>query len=144
MPDNSQSETCVEKTMKTLHKTNFFRIHLSAKDATREKPFADVSFYLNKTHIFEDQLVYRTRPTNRKIGLTGLTGPSSFLVFVFYHTQKNRFSRDQQKRRASAAKCVAISTSKKHMSLLNVTSWSVRNPVLLFESHETAALSDRI
>jgi len=89
MPDNSQSETCVEKPMKTLHKTNFFRIHLSAKDATREKPFADVSFYLNKTHIFEDQLVYRTRPTNRKIGLTGLTGPSSF--FVFYHTQKTGF-----------------------------------------------------
>ena len=142
MPDNSQSETCVEKPMKTLHKTNFFRIRLSAKDATREKPFADVSFYLNKTHIFEDQLVYRTRPTNRKIGITGLTGPSSF--FVLYHTQKNRFSRDQQKRRASAAKCVAISTSKKHMSLLNVASWSVRNQVLLFESHETAALSDRI
>jgi hypothetical protein len=84
MPDNSQSETCVEKPMKTLHKTNFFRIHLSAKDATREKPFADVSFYLNKTHIFEDQLVYRTRPTNRKIGLTGLTGPSSFFVFLFF------------------------------------------------------------
>jgi hypothetical protein len=144
MPDNSQSETCVEKPMKTLHKTNFFRIHLSAKDATREKPFADVSFYLNKTHIFEDQLVYRTRPTNRKIGLTGLTGPSSFFVFLIFIILKNRFSRDQQKRRASAAKCVAISTSKKHMSLLNVTSWSVRNPVLLFESHETAALSDRI
>jgi hypothetical protein len=140
MPDNSQSETCVEKAMKTLHKTNFFRIHLSAKDATREKPFADVSFYLNKTHISEDQLVYRTRPTNRKIGLAGLTGPSSF--FLSY-SKKQVFERSK-KRRASAAKCVAISTSKKHMSLLNVTSWSVRNPVLLFESHETAALSDRI
>jgi len=140
MPDNSQSETCVDKPMKTLHKTNFFRIRLSAKDATREKPFADVSFYLNKTHIFEDQLVYRTRPTNQKIGLTGLTGPSSFFLIIL---KKQVFERSK-KRRASAAKCVAISTSKKHMSLLNVTSWSVRNPVLLFESHETAALSDRI
>jgi hypothetical protein len=53
MPDNSHSKTSGEKTMKTRRKTNIFRMGLSTKDSTREKPFVDVSFYLNKTHFFK-------------------------------------------------------------------------------------------
>ena len=52
MPDNLQSETCVPKTMKTHRKINIFRLDLSAEDAARSKPVADVSFYLNKLTFF--------------------------------------------------------------------------------------------
>ena len=56
MPDNWQSETCVQKTMKTQRKINIFRLDLSAEDAASYKPFADVSFYLNTTYIFKIHL----------------------------------------------------------------------------------------
>ena len=55
MPNNSQTKTYGEKTMKTHSKINIFRIDLSTKGVTREKPFANVSFYLNKTHISRDR-----------------------------------------------------------------------------------------
>ena len=55
MPNNSQSETCGEKTMKTHHKMKVFRTELWTGHAAREKPFADVSFYLNKTPIMETE-----------------------------------------------------------------------------------------
>ena len=41
------------KTMETPRKINIFRLDLPTEDAAREKPFANVSFYLNKTHIFK-------------------------------------------------------------------------------------------
>jgi len=73
---------------------------------------------------------------------------NSLLASLFFCRRKNQFwlhtfFGSEQKRHTSAAKCVVISAPKKQMSLLNVTSWSVKNSVLLFESHETAALSDR-
>ena len=51
MPNNSQTDSCVEKVMKTHRKNNIFRLDLATEDAASEKHFADVSFYLNKTHI---------------------------------------------------------------------------------------------
>ena len=51
MPNNSQTDSCVEKVMKTHRKINIFRLDLATEDAASEKHFADVSFYLNKTHI---------------------------------------------------------------------------------------------
>ena len=53
MPNNSQTDSCVEKVMKTHRKINIFRLDLATEDAASEKHFADVSFYLNKTHISE-------------------------------------------------------------------------------------------
>jgi hypothetical protein len=38
MPDNSQTKTCVGKTMKTHRKNNISRLDLSTEDANREKP----------------------------------------------------------------------------------------------------------
>ena len=38
MPDNSQTKTRVEKTMKTHRKINISRLDLSTEDANREKP----------------------------------------------------------------------------------------------------------
>jgi hypothetical protein len=54
------------------------------------------------------------------------------------------FFGSEQKRHTSAAKYVVISAPKKQVSLLNVTVRSATNPILLFERHETAALSDHI
>ena len=53
MPNNSQTKTCVGKTMKTPRKINISRLDLSTKEVARERPFVNVSFYFNKTHIFE-------------------------------------------------------------------------------------------
>jgi len=39
--------------MKTHRKINIYRLDLSTEDAAREKPFADVSFHHNKTHILK-------------------------------------------------------------------------------------------
>ena len=38
MPDNSQTKTRVQKTMKTHRKINISRLDLSTEDANREKP----------------------------------------------------------------------------------------------------------
>ena len=65
MADNSQTKTRVEQTMKTLRKINISRLDLSTEDADREKPYAEVSFYLNKTHIFE---IGRARQKKRTMG----------------------------------------------------------------------------
>ena len=51
MPTNHQTDSCAEKVIKTPRKINIFRLDLATKDAASEKHFADVSFYLNKTHI---------------------------------------------------------------------------------------------
>ena len=53
MPNNSQTKTCVGKTMKTHRKINISRLNLSTKEVARERPFVNVSFYLNKTHFLE-------------------------------------------------------------------------------------------
>jgi hypothetical protein len=47
--------------MKTPRKINIFRLDLSTEDPVSEKPFADASFYLNKTHFFE---IRSARPKN--------------------------------------------------------------------------------
>ena len=51
MPNISQTETCGDKAMKTRGKINIFRIYLSTEEVAREKPFANVSCYLNETHV---------------------------------------------------------------------------------------------
>ena len=53
MPNNSQTDSCVEQVLQTPRKINIFRLDLATEDAASEKHFADVSFYLNKTHISE-------------------------------------------------------------------------------------------
>ena len=65
MADNSQTKTRVGKTMKTHRKINISRLDLSTEDADREKPYAEVSFYLNKTHNFE---IGRARQQKRTMG----------------------------------------------------------------------------
>ena len=53
MPNNSQTDSCVEKVLQTPRKINIFRLDLATKDAASEKHIADVSFYVNKTTISE-------------------------------------------------------------------------------------------
>ena len=53
MPNKSHTETCVGKMGKTHRKINIFRLDLATEDAASKKHFADVSFYLNKTQLFE-------------------------------------------------------------------------------------------
>ena len=53
MSDDSQRETCIQKTMKTHRKINVFRLDLSTDDPVSEEPIADASFYFNKTHILK-------------------------------------------------------------------------------------------
>ena len=65
MPNNSQTKTCVGKTMKTPRKINISRLDLSTEDANREKPEAELSFYLNKSHVFE---IGRARQKNGTMG----------------------------------------------------------------------------
>ena len=62
MPNKSQTETCVEKVGKTLRKINIFRLDLLTEDAAIEKPFANVPFYSNKTHILEINSDIAQRP----------------------------------------------------------------------------------
>ena len=53
MSDDSQRETCIQKTMKTPRKVHVFRLDLSTDDPVSEEPVADASFYPNKTHILK-------------------------------------------------------------------------------------------
>ena len=71
MPNNSQTKTCVGKTMKTHRKTNISRLDLSTKEVARERPCLNVSFYLIKTHSFEVEPDIARRAT----GLFGRTAP---------------------------------------------------------------------
>ena len=52
MSDDSQRETCIQKTMKTHRKINVFRLDLSTNDPVSEEPVADASLN-NKTHILK-------------------------------------------------------------------------------------------
>ena len=70
MPNNSQTDSCVEKVMKTHRKINIFRLDLATEDAASEKHFADVSFYLNKTSFFGDGSRFLNRPINLKSAQT--------------------------------------------------------------------------
>ena len=63
MPTNHQTDSCAEQVIKTPRKINMFRLDLATEDAASEKHFADVSFYLNKTHISEiDYKIARRAP----------------------------------------------------------------------------------
>ena len=55
MSNNCQNEMCRSKTKTLPRKTNISGMDLSTEDAAREKPFADVSFSLDKTPIFGNE-----------------------------------------------------------------------------------------
>ena len=89
MPDNSQTKTCVGKTMKTHRKINISRLDLSTKEVARELTFVLVSPQQNT--LFSGSNLKLTD------GLTGSSGaqlPSLHSLIAHFHPAKNTASRD--------------------------------------------------
>ena len=109
MPNNSQTDSCVEKVMKTHRKINIFRLDLATEDAASEKHFADVSFYLNKTSFFGDGSRFLNRPINPKLVQTK---KSAWMAGDFPAHLGDKLFGAPEKVHTSAAKFVFKFTSK--------------------------------
>ena len=101
--------------METPRKINIFRLDLPTEDAAREKPFANVSFYLNKTHIFKINYDVAQRahsPYQAHWAHSCRTCVPYFLMFIM---PKKSPVRGTKKRRKYAGKKRLISVSQKHL-----------------------------
>ena len=110
------------KTLKTPRKNNIFRLDLSTEDAAIEKPVANVSFYLNKTHIFEinSDITQRAHgPHRARLAHSCRTCVPYFVDF--HHARKITSPRQKKKRGKYAEKKRRIFFDENRYALLNVT-----------------------
>ena len=102
-------------------KIEIFRLDLSTEDVAREEPLADVSFYLDKTHIFEIGRAHQQKRDGGRNFKHRTKAPTINLSFQQIPT--HTFLNAKKNLHPSAAKCVQILGTKNasgQMSLLNV------------------------
>ena len=107
--------------MKTLRKIDIVRLDLSTEDIAREEPLADVSFYLDITHISEISYDIAQLVHGRLRGHCCRTRVPHCVVFML---PKNHLSETQKKHRKYAGKKLhvfGVKNTSSTMSLLNVT-----------------------
>ena len=108
--------------METHRKINIFRLDLPTEDAAREKPFANVSFYLNKTHIFKINYDVAQRAHSPYQAHWAHSCRTCVPYFVdFHHARKITSPRQNKKRGKYAGKKRRIFFDENRYALLNVT-----------------------
>ena len=118
--------------MKTHRKSNIFRMGLLTEDAAIEKPFANVPFYLNKTHILEINSDIAQRPHGPHRAHLAHSCRTCAPYFVDFHHAKKITCPRQKKHRKNAGKKRQNFSDENRDALLNVTESGYGNSKTIF------------
>ena len=109
--------------METHRKINIFRLDPATEDAASEKHFADVSFYLNKTHISEIdyEIARRAHGPLRAHSCRARVPDCVLFILPKNHPPENKTNIANMREKNIKMLDAKIAWSK--MSLQNVTGW---------------------
>ena len=107
--------------MKTPRKIEIFRLDLSTEDVAREEPLADVSFYLDKTHIFEINYDIAQLVHGRLRGHSCRTRVPHCVVFMLPKNHLSETQKNIANMRKTKLHIFDAKNTSSTMSLLNVT-----------------------
>ena len=109
--------------MKTLRKIENFRLDLSTEDVARGEPLADVSFCLDKTHIFEISYDIAQLVHGRLRGHSCRTRAPHCVAFKLPERHLSETQKNIANMREKTIKLLDAKITWSKMSLQNVTGW---------------------